>query len=183
MATPPKILKIGVFLPTEVQLLDLSPIDLFAMLSPTYLTTCKLPAPLIALGIPSVIHYISLGTPEISLTASLTMKTPKTIKDQDVQPGMLDILLVPGPQPDAVFEEEALRFVRGHAGNEGCDVLSVCTGCRVLACAGVLNGRKASAPRGLVGRFREEHGGVEWDDKRRWVRDGRIWSSGEFSGM
>jgi transcriptional regulator GlxA family with amidase domain len=180
MAPPQKVLRIGVFLAAEVQLLDLSPIDLFAMLSPSYLETCKLPAPLIALGIPFIIHYISLSTPEISLTSSLTIKTPKTIKDEDVQPGMLDVLLVPGPDPNAIFEEEALGFVRGHVANEGCDVLSVCTGCRVLACAGILDGKKASAPRGLVGRLRKEHSGVDWDDERRWVRDGRIWSSGEF---
>jgi transcriptional regulator GlxA family with amidase domain len=180
MVTSQKRLRIGVFIADAVQLLDLSPIDLFAMLDPSYISACNLPAPILSLAIPSTIHYISLSAPEVALTASLVVKTPKTIADKEVQPGMLDVLLVPGPAPDAVFGEEVLGFVRGHAGSEGCDVLSVCTGCRVLAAAGVLEGRRASAPRGLIGRLRKEFGGVVWDDERRWVRDGRIWSSGLF---
>jgi hypothetical protein len=51
MATP-KPLRIGVFIPHNVQLLDLSPIDLFYMQSPEYLTACSLPPSIISLGTP-----------------------------------------------------------------------------------------------------------------------------------
>ena len=53
-------LRIGVYIPHEggAQLLDLSPIDLFGMLRPEYLAACKLPGPLISLGIESEIQYV-----------------------------------------------------------------------------------------------------------------------------
>jgi hypothetical protein len=95
--TTSKKLRIGVFVPQSVQLLDLSPIDLFSMLSPEYLRACQLPAPLVNLGIPSTIHYISIPGSgiHIELTASAFLKISKTTKDKEVQPGMLDIILVP----------------------------------------------------------------------------------------
>lgn len=179
-------LRIGVFIPKGVQLLDMSPIDLFGMLDPKYLAACELPAPLVALGVPSTIHYISVPNigSHIELTASVVLKISKTINDSEVQAGMLDILLVPGPDPAAVFDEEVLGFVRAHAGWKGeggekTDVLSVCTGCFVLGQSGVLNGRTASGPRPIVPRLRKEFPDARWVDDKRWVKDGNIWSSGE----
>jgi hypothetical protein len=112
-----KRLRIGVFIPGGAQLLDMSPVDLFGMLSPDYLRACQLPGPLVALGLPSTIHYIAMpdtGT-HIELTANAFLRASKTIKDPDVQPGMLDIVLIPGPDPSKIFEEEVLQFVRAHA--------------------------------------------------------------------
>ena len=96
---------------------------------------------------------------------------------------MLDILLIPGPDPSAVFGEEVQSFIRGHAGwkgkkGEATDVLSVCTGCIMLAQSGVLKGRKASGPRGIVPKLRKEYPDVEWVEDKRWTNDGNIWSSG-----
>ena len=179
MAAPTN-LRIGVFLPTVVQLLDLSVIDIFAMTDPAYLSICKLPEALVAQGVSSTIHYISLPSngPHVELSAKAVLQISKTILDVEVQPGNLDILLVPGPPPFMQFGEDVLGFVRSHAENEGTDVLSVCTGCHVLAQAGVLKGRKASGPRESVPKLRNRYPEIEWDDTRRWVQDGNIWSSG-----
>jgi hypothetical protein len=46
MPPQPKHLCIGVLVSITVQLLDLSPIDFFGILSPSYLLTCGLPAPI-----------------------------------------------------------------------------------------------------------------------------------------
>ncbi|CAG8950482.1 hypothetical protein HYFRA_00006978 [Hymenoscyphus fraxineus] len=174
-----KHLRIGVFIPGPVQLLDLSSIDLFAMLSPTYLSACTLPTPIISLGIPSTIHYISTpSTDHVELSASACLRVSKTMLDPEVQPGMLDILLVPGPPPFQPFEEPVLDFLRRHAAVEETHVLSVCTGCCLLAQAGVLSGRRASGPRDIVGGLRERYPETSWDEGRRWVRDGNVWSSG-----
>lgn len=185
--TSPKHLRIGVFIPKGCQLLDMSPIDLLGMLSPTYLTACSLPAPLIALGTPSTIHYISLPSagPHIELTASAFLRISKTILDPEVQPGKLDILLIPGPDPKEVFDEDTKAFVRGHVewegeGGQKTDILCVCTGVFVLAQSGVLEGKRASGPRALVPSLKKRFGGTRWVDDRRWVRDGNIWTSGEF---
>jgi hypothetical protein len=183
----PKHLRIGVFIPKGCQLLDMSPIDLFGMLSPKYLEACFLPAPLVALGIPSTIHYISVpstGT-HVELTASVSLKLSNTVYDKEVQPGMLDILLVPGPDPSVIFDEEVFRFVRGHTDWQGkngerTDLLSVCTGCFVLAQSGVLKGKRASGPRAIVPSLKSKFVDTKWVDDKRWVKDGNIWTSGKI---
>src|SRR5450756_2235872 len=108
-------LRIGVFIPSEAQLLDLSPIDLFGMMSPEYLQACTLPAPIVKLGTPSTIYYISMpeSGAHVELTAKAILKISKTTEDKEVQPGMLDILLVPGPNPATIFDAKVLDFVRG----------------------------------------------------------------------
>ncbi|KAL2064997.1 hypothetical protein VTL71DRAFT_4137 [Oculimacula yallundae] len=177
--------RIGVYVPGGAQLLDLSPIDLLAMLSPKYLAACMLPAPLVSLGLPSQIHYIGLpetGT-HMELTASAFLKVTKTTKDIEVQPGQLDIILVPGADPSTVFGEEALEFLRAHAtwrseDGEGIDILSVCTAAYLLGQSGILDGKVASGPRALVPALRKKFPGTNWDDSKRWVKDGHIWTSG-----
>ncbi|KAH9221466.1 PfpI endopeptidase-like protein [Leptodontidium sp. 2 PMI_412] len=178
-------LRIGVFVPGGAQLLDLSPIDLFAMLSPEYLAACMLPAPLVALGLPSMIHYIGLpenGT-HLELTASALLKVSKTTHDAEVQPGMLDVILVPGPDPSSVFGGDALDFLRTHAAwkgdsGEGVDILCICTGAYILGQSGILKGKNASGPRALVPALGKKFPDVNWVDDKRWVKDGHIWTSG-----
>jgi putative intracellular protease/amidase len=181
-----KELRIGVFVPSGVQLLDLSPIDLFGMLSTEYLRVCQLPAPIVNLGTPSTIHYISMpnsGT-HIELTASASLKISKTTEDKEVQPGLLDIILVPGPDPSVIFDAKVLDFVRAHAGWQGSDgkrtdILSVCTGCILLGQGGILKGKKASGPRGIVPKLQKQFPDTTWVDDKRWVKDGNIWTSGK----
>ncbi|KAH7417164.1 PfpI endopeptidase-like protein [Cadophora sp. MPI-SDFR-AT-0126] len=178
-------LRIGVFVPVGAQLLDLSPIDLFAMLSPEYLTACTLPAPLVMLGTSSMIHYIALpetGT-HVELTASAFLKVSKTIRDPEVQPGELNIILIPGPDPATIFGEDVLDFVRAHAawrGEDGecIDILCICTGIYMLGQSGILKGKSASGPRALVPALKKKFPDVKWVDDKRWVTDGNIWTSG-----
>lgn len=179
-------LRIGVYIPAGCQLLDMSGIDLFGMLTPTYLSACQLPEPLVSLGIPSTIHYISVPSSgaHTELTASAFLRVTKTTEDKDVQPGMLDILLVPGPDPRLVFDEGSLSFLRNHGEWEGTngkrtDILSVCTGIFLMGQSGLLKGRSASGPRALIPRLRKEFPETTWVDDRRWVIDGHIWSSGK----
>jgi transcriptional regulator GlxA family with amidase domain len=120
----------------------------------------------------------------IELTAKVILKISKTTKDKEVQPGMLDILLVPGPNPATIFDAEVLDFVNGHAawrGNDGrsTDILSVCTGCIILGQSGILKGKKASGPRGLVPKLRKDFPDTTWVDDKRWVKEGSIWTSGK----
>lgn len=93
-------------------------------------------------------------------------------------PGKIDILLIPGPDPSAVTSEAAKGFIRAHA-EKGNNVLTVCTGIYPAAEAGILEGKKATAPRALIGEFRKKFPGTEWVD-RRWSRDGNVWCSGTF---
>lgn len=184
-----KPLRIGVLITSTIQLLDLAAIDLFSMLSPSYLKACNMPPSIIALGIPSEIYYIGSSNPKLGssiltgkLTASLTINLTSTTNTPAVLPGKgkdkLDILFIPGPPPHTLPPDDILSFVRAHH-DAGTTVLTICTGCEVAAHAGILDGKRVCGPRGLLGELKTKFPRVgEWEGKKRWVRDGEIWSSG-----
>ena len=92
----------------------------------------------------------------------------------------LDVLLVPGGlgTRTEVKNPDLVDFVaRQSAGCEA--VLSVCTGAFVLHAAGILQGRKATTHWGSLDRL-QALGDVQVVQKR-FVRDGKIWSSAGVS--
>jgi putative intracellular protease/amidase len=202
-----KVIKIGVFVPGDAQLLDLACVDVFHMMSREYLSLLPmLPAHIPALA-PSVEIYYITSDPKnnnntaateddktetegkkdimIPLTSNLTIKSTHVITSPEVAPGKLNILLVPGPDPSSTFDEATLKFLRSHAeaANHGTDILSVCTGIFLCGAAGLLdNGRTACGPRGIQDIIKKKHPGVKLvGEKLRWVKDGNLWTSGESS--
>lgn len=198
-------IRIAVLLTYEAQMLDMVGVDLFGMMSKEYLQA-TLPRPIYDNGLDVKIHYVGKQVmkqgsttaledrttkmfPESSLqaiTAQAKIRTTATLADEKVQAGNIDVLLIPGPDPAHVHEQETLEFVRSHA-EHGTTVLVVCTGCFVAAEAGILAGLTASGPRALVPNLRKKYPAVTWDDKRRFVKNvprrdsrvtGEIWSSG-----
>ena len=187
----PKTLRIGVLILPPSQLLDVSPIDLFGMLAREYLEACRLPAPILALGISVEIHYISAtASPQPESTASLedtlaectakaALRVTATVCDAAIAPGKLDIILIPGPDPNLDPPESMGKFIRDHF-DTGCVIMSVCTGIFPLAASGVLTGKKATGPRALLSELRKKYPNTVWSDKR-WCKDGNVWSSGMFA--
>jgi hypothetical protein len=200
-------LRIGVLILPPIQLLDAAPIDLFGMLTKEYLEACLLPAPLTALGVPVEIHYISAipfppspvasslplppetsDTKETSsipsthiceCTSHAGLRLTSTIHSAVVALGKLDLILIPGSDPTLEAPEEMGEFIRNHV-DHGAVVMSVCTGIFSLAASGVLNGKKATGPRGILTGLRTRFGEVEWVE-RRWMKDERIWTSGMWT--
>lgn len=187
-STTLKPLRIGtLLLSSGVQFIDAATTDLFGMLDPSYLTASNLPPPIVALGIPVSIIYINSNSDNDSsdptikttpLTGSATLQTTASITTPSTQPGSLDILLIPGGEPTAEISKEVTSFIRSHVLG-GTVVLSICTGMYQLSSTGLLDGRRATAPRALLPWFRERYPATEWVD-RRWVADGNVWSSGKF---
>ncbi len=157
----PKVVKIGVFIPTESQFLDAACIDVLGMMSREYLSLVAVPAH-VAAAAPSVaISYVTLpGNSMLKLTSNLTVVPTHDTTHPDVQPGRLDILFVPGPDPATRFPAEATAFVRAHFGSPGVDVLCVCTGIYLCGQAGILDGRTACGPRGLQADIKKKFPGV-----------------------
>jgi len=176
------MLRIGVLLVAPIQLLDVAPIDLFAMTTVEYFKSCNRPQELIDIAIPnenlSITYIAASGANTSSPTsASLDLGVDAGLNDPAVAPGQLDMLIIPGPPPALVPAEEELRFVRDHV-NAGVELLTVCSGMYVAAHAGVLDGKKATgtAP---AAELAKKFPGVKWEDKR-YVNDGKIWTSGKF---
>ncbi|KAI3325063.1 ThiJ/PfpI family protein [Xylariaceae sp. AK1471] len=174
--------KIGVFIPGEAQVLDLACIDVFHMMSKEYLSIIPMIPKHIVDIAPSVhISYITSPKtkPMVPLTANMTIRATHDITDAEVQPGKLDILLVPGPDPSASWDKPILDFLQAHSKCETTDVLSVCTGIFLCGAAGLLDGRTACGPRGMQDIIRQKHPTAKLvGDKYRWIQDGNFWSCG-----
>ncbi|WDK13692.1 ThiJ/PfpI family protein [Colletotrichum graminicola] len=190
-----KTVKVGVFIPSECQLLDMACVDVLATMSREYLSLLPmLPKHIPALAPSMSFFYItapatasgetteqhSLGL--LQLTAGAKILATHGISHPDVQPGKLDILLVPGPDPGTHWNEDVLGFLKDHAEQrETTDVLSICTGVFLCGAAGVLEGNMVCGPRGLQDVLRKRFPGAEFvGEKYRWFQDGNFWSCGMF---
>ncbi|KPM45534.1 hypothetical protein AK830_g1023 [Neonectria ditissima] len=175
--------RIGVFIPSGAQTLDTATVDVLGVMSKEYLGMVPIiPAHLSALA-PSVsISFITTPTqgPEIPLTSNMTIKATHSYEDPAMAPGQLDIVIVPGPDPtQTAFDEGGLEWLKAQFETPGVDILSVCTGIYVCGAAGILEGRRASGPRGLQDDLEKKFPGVQLvGEKYRWIQDGNLWSSG-----
>lgn len=172
---------IAILIVPPIQLLDIGPIDLFSMLIRSYFTACNFPAPLIASAIADAnlrLTYVSPDGPNsvADTTAHLGLYIDAGLDDAVVGPGKVDLLMIPGPPPGLRPSEDVLRFVRSHV-EAGVELMTICSGVFVAAYAGVLDGKKATGTRGVMDMLEREFPKVEWVDKR-YMRDGKIWSSG-----
>ncbi|KAK3328827.1 class I glutamine amidotransferase-like protein [Apodospora peruviana] len=174
---------IGVFIPADSQLLDLACVDIFGTASYEYMILLKdqLPAAMYNLAPSVTISYI--GTVPagdlIECTSSLKIRCTHNLSSPEVAPGTLDIVLVPGPDPNSVIDDASKKWLAAHAARKETDILCVCTGVYVCGAAGILNGKKVSGPRGLQDDLKKKFEGVTWvGDELRWTSDGNFWSSG-----
>ncbi|KAI0176703.1 ThiJ/PfpI family protein [Pestalotiopsis sp. NC0098] len=179
-----KVVRLGVFIPTECQLLDASCADILASMSYEYvsLLTGIMPKAFIGMAPSVAIHYIGTVKPgeAIPMTANHKVLATNHFSDDEVAPGKLDIVVVPGPDPSSEFNEDSLEWLRRQGASPHTDILSVCTGIFVCGSAGLLKGRTVCGPRGMQDVIREKFGKdiVQKGSELRWVQDGNFWSSG-----
>lgn len=183
MTSAPKAtsLRVGMLFVPPVQLLDASAIDVFGMLTLEYLKACGLPQPLLDLAIPVSLHYISQSGPgsHVPMTSDATLPVTDSLTSPEVQPGQLDVLLIPGPDPGVVLDANVVDFIRAHQKKGTTDFLVICTGSFPAGYSGLLDHKTVTCPRGLVHKLKEKFPAANFVD-RRWERDGRLWTSGEF---
>ncbi|KAJ5953616.1 hypothetical protein N7454_000512 [Penicillium verhagenii] len=174
-------LHVGVLLVDIVQLLDLAAVDLLFMTSPEYLTELGVPKPIIDLGRPCKISYISLNGPakRNDLTSHTSIPITHSLNDAEVAPGKLDLIYLPGPPPKRMPPaKEYTDFLQKHnAANV--TILSICTGALVIAHAGLAKNKIATAPRFLIPELRKNFPDAKiWDDTVRVTKDGNLWMCG-----
>ncbi|KAI9829092.1 MAG: hypothetical protein M1832_000115 [Thelocarpon impressellum] len=168
-------LKVGILLLGDsVQLLDCSPADLLGMTEPYYLKAAQVPDAIVGMGVETEWHYISEAGPDklMQMTAGAKYGVTDTLESTP----QLDLLLVGGPEPSYQPSAAVLSFLQKQLPQLRA-YFSVCTGILPSAQAGLLKGKRATAPRALLPMLRGAFTDVHWEDKR-WVKDGNIWTSG-----
>lgn len=134
----------------------------------------------------SVWHEHFGGSPCVSIASStnpvtcrygLTVTPDRSFEEA----GEFGALVVPGGDGSrtAASDPATLRVVRAVAATAHA-VMSVCTGARILQAAGLLEGRSMTTHHSA---FDEANAweGVELREGRRFVRDGRVWTSAGVS--
>ncbi|KAI0136593.1 ThiJ/PfpI family protein [Xylariales sp. AK1849] len=181
---PRNAIRIGVFIPAECQLLDAACVDVLASMSSEYLSMVSdvLPKPVIDLAPSVTVYYIGSVKPGqlISMTANQKIAATNHYSDEEVAPGRLDIVIVPGPDPHTKFEKKPLQWLKAQSEAKGTDILSVCTGILICGEAGILKGKTVCGPRAMQDEIRKRFGNdvVQKGAELRWVQDGNFWSSG-----
>ncbi|KAI1341503.1 class I glutamine amidotransferase-like protein [Xylariaceae sp. FL0016] len=182
-ATRP-VVRIGIFIPTECQLLDLACVDIMGSMSYDYLELLGSMIPQAVLDLaPSVeMCYIGCVKPGemIKTTSGIQIRATHHFSDEAVAPGSLDIVLVPGPDPASTTPKDAARWLGEQGRCARTDVLSVCSGIFVCGDAGLLKGKTVCGPRGLQDLLATKGFGEKSrvGHELRWIQDGNFWSGG-----
>lgn len=174
-------IRIGVFIPSDAQLLDVACVDVLGVTSKEYLGVLPLPSHIGDIAPRVSIYYIGVPTQggDIPMTSGMTAKATHVYTDEEVAPGKLDVVVVPGPNPSAEFEKPALDWLKRQSETEGVDILCVCTGLYVCGHAGIVDGKQASGPRGMQDDLMKKFPKIKLvGENQRWARDGNFWSSG-----
>lgn len=150
--------------------------------------------PLEALNILSETHHMSLSLIATTLSpVSTGFSIPKVNSNfsESVVPThtfatapALDVLIVPGGQGTR-FEDigPVIDFIRNTYPSLQY-LITVCTGSRLAARAGVLDGKRATTNKAGWALTTSCSPNVSWVAKARWVTDGNVWTSaGASAGM
>ncbi|KAL8858070.1 MAG: hypothetical protein Q9178_005395 [Gyalolechia marmorata] len=166
-------LKVGVLLCSVVQLMDVSPLDMLGMLDKHYVGGTDFSKHLVAKALDIEYCFINeTGESPNPMTAGFKLAVTHSI--ENCPP--LDILLIGGPDPSYRPSKAVQDFVQKQYEHVRA-LLTVCTGYLPALYSGILDGKTATAPRDLLPMLKEEKPEVKWVEKR-WVRDGKVWSSG-----
>lgn len=95
-----------------------------------------------------------------------------------------DVVVVPAVNAPDSEQEQALRTWVTQQADAGAHILGVCAGARVLASAGLLDGRTATSHWSRIGALAKQRPQVHWVRGQRDVQDGRITTTaGVTSGI
>jgi transcriptional regulator GlxA family with amidase domain len=130
------------------------------------------------------LHHGSDGMP-MDMTMMIDAQIVATHSFQTAPP--VDVLIIPGGIGELTLVEQDDRSIEDFVVSRFDTtqyVLSVCSGAGILARAGVLDGRRATATKGSWARVTGYGKNVKWIPSARWVHDGKVWtSSGVSAGM
>lgn len=123
-------------------------------------------------------HYISSDRTHIRATSGPPQLPTATYDDC----AALDILVVPGPEPDLQPPPGFIEFIqKRYADPQLKALLMVCTGSILVAHSGILDGRQVCSNKFILRDMSVKgtlNRNVKWVGDRRWILDGKLWSAG-----
>ncbi|KAK7950889.1 class I glutamine amidotransferase-like protein [Apiospora aurea] len=178
LSNPNRRIEVGVLLMNgTTEVLDVAPIDLLNGMSKSLMDNVSpefLPDGVKSKAIDIEFHWVSeTGQGTSRLTSDMSIVPTDSF--ETCPP--LDIVLMGAVlQQDYKPNEAELAFVR--KSYEDCAAfLTICGGMMVPLQAGILKGLTCTAPRPMLPMLRETAPETKWAEKR-WVRDGKAWTSG-----
>jgi putative intracellular protease/amidase len=181
MSTPsqPRV-RVAILL-EAVQLSDIIGIDILGNLSTAFVKQAASVSPAHAVFVPLSIPFEFFY---VASTLDPTSTTPQNFRylptvTYDTCPRDLDIVIMGGPFLDH-RPEAATRFMQEAWGRTR-TWMTVCTGSMWLASVGVLDGKRATTNRMMLGVARGMHPGVEWMDER-WTVGAKEYDGGRGEG-
>ncbi|CRK25056.1 Isonitrile hydratase like protein [Verticillium longisporum] len=160
---------------SETEILDVAPIDLIHGMSKHFIDSMPdgfMPPELKAQALDMEFHWVSETDGPCRLTSSISMNPTDTF--ETCPP--LDVVLMGAHHPSYTPSAAELAYIR-KAYDASSAFLTICGGLMAPLQAGVLDGKTVTAPRFMLGRLRETNPSSTWLEKR-WVRDGKLWTSG-----
>ncbi|KAJ3502717.1 hypothetical protein NLJ89_g8758 [Agrocybe chaxingu] len=176
-------LSFGVLLLPNFQWLDAcGPVDYINNHSQAMLKFLQQPDETISKGPIITWHYISTDLMPVRASSGPLMIPSTTYADCPP----LDYLIVPGPDPTVPLPEACSAFLKAHF-PELRNLLLVCTASMAVAQTGILDGLQVCTNKmalKMVAQAGMHNRNVKWVRDRRWVVDGKVWSSaGVTSGL
>jgi putative intracellular protease/amidase len=121
------------------------------------------------------VRSIATGAGPIKLTRGLTIMADETMEQFDAREALgADIVIVPAQA--APKDATLAKWVRAQA-EKGATIISVCEGARVLAHAGLLEGKRAVTHFSAVPGLAKAYPKTTWVRDRRYLQDGAIIST------
>ncbi|ETN41053.1 uncharacterized protein HMPREF1541_02987 [Cyphellophora europaea CBS 101466] len=176
LKNPHRRMRVGVILVNSVtEILDVATLDIFAGLSKDF--TNNFPSELVSdqwkkEALDVEFHWVNETGKDATLTAGITLKPTDSF--ETCPP--LDVVLMGANVMGYVINEAEGAFIR-KAYDECSAFITVCGGAMSALQAGILRGHTATAPRLVVDELRKTNPEVNWVEKR-WVHDGKLWTSG-----
>ncbi|XWX02379.1 hypothetical protein V2A60_010416 [Cordyceps javanica] len=178
LTNPNRTIHVGVILMNSItEALDVVPVDLLHGVSQRFIEAMPtlIPEPFKDQGLPIDFHWVSENGAADTRQLSSGLNVTPTDSFADCPP--LDIVLVGAHHIDYVLSDAERAFVR-RAYADCAAFMTVCGGVQVAVEAGLVAGKTVTGPRFMLPRFRAAApDAAAWVEKR-FVRDGKLWTSG-----
>lgn len=121
------------------------------------------------------VYTVAATSDPVAVDGAPSILPDHSFADVDLRADLTpDVVVVPAlDDPDGTSEAQLRIWVSAQAAR-GAHVLGVCAGSRVLAAAGLLDGKTATSHWSRLSGLRSSHPEARWVDGRRFVRDGRV---------